>query len=405
MTGKMKKKIILLYPLPFTKFNYFQYGFHLIKKMKIEIHDLSNSFISNKFKKKWQSQKLNKNVIIFKNFFSWIFYITKESSDTFVINETHYSTYSIKSLLIRFILLIKNFVVFFYDIRDVYDPKVKKNLKYFKAKIFKEHKFDLYFWLNSIKKIILSNLQNLIIFKKEVILTNKSKNTQNFKNLKLICNIHSFDYSNFLKSKNEKKNKNFFVFLDTGFPSFIGDRLLLNSFENNFDENKAQDYNYKINFFFSLLEKKFKKKILIVPHPKLRGSRFYNEYFYKNFEKFNKVNTNDAVKDAYCVIINTITTSISFAVLNYKPIIFLNSKNSQSFRNINQRLIVKRTLNSLNIKSFSLDKSDVPSKIDFKINKNAYDKYKFKFLQNPDVEISNENNAENFCNFLKKNFI
>lgn len=117
------------------------------------------------------------------------------------------------------------------------------------------------------------------------------------------------------------------------------------------------------------------------------------------------MNTNDAVKDAYCVIINTITTSISFAVLNYKPIIFLNSKSSQSFRNINQRLILKRTLNSLNIKSFSLDKSDVPSKLDFKINKNAYDKYKFKFLQNPDVKISKENNAENFCNFLKKNFI
>jgi hypothetical protein len=40
-------KIIVLYPYKFTKFNFFQMGYDLLeKKIKIEIHDLSDLFIT-----------------------------------------------------------------------------------------------------------------------------------------------------------------------------------------------------------------------------------------------------------------------------------------------------------------------------------------------------------------------
>ena len=398
----MKKKIVFLFPYPFTKINFLQYSLEaLSQKIKIEIHDLSDLFISKKFKERWKSKLYKKNVIKFTNLFEWIFYITKKPSDTIIINETYNNTNSINCFFVKLILSIKKFVVFNYVIIDVIDVFFKKNLDYFLYKIFKQHKFDLIFYFNFIKKIIFSYLMKIIKYKKEIEINNLKKNHQYLNEKKLVCNIHSFDYSNFLISK-KKKTKKYIVFLDTGFPYISGDRFLLNSIDYQRNEDEIVEYDRKVVSFFSILEDKFKKKVLVVPHPKFRGSKFYNENFHKNFKKYNKIDTNYAVRNAHFVVINCSTTSISFAVLNYKPIIFFFLKKKTLDTKINL-IENKKIINLLNIQKISLDKIDIATKLNLNVNLKAYNNYRIRFLQNPDKKIRFNNNGEIIYNFIREN--
>jgi len=400
----MRRKLIILSPYPITNIVSFRFGFDLLKKkINIQIHDLSDLLISKKFQDKWKSRR-KKNVIKFKSFLSWFFFILKEPSSTIIFNLSSAYTYRINCFFIKLTLSIKSFTVIILSYLDVVEVKLKKNLKYFISKIFIQHKYDFIFYLNSFKKILITYLNNFITYKKEIILTNKKLEASNLKKNKFFCNIHSYDYSIFLRSKYKKKKKKFFVFLDTGFPFFSGDQLLLNSIEYKIDENKLKKIHDDSNFFFTLLEKKFKRKVLIVPHPKLRGSSYYNKNFYVKFEKFNKFNTNDAVREAYCVLINTPTTSLSFAVFNYKPIVYLTSKNLASIvsNNLSALVQVKKTLSLFDIKKFYLDKKENFNKIILRVNRKKYDKYKFQYLQNPRV-ISNKKNSDIIYKFIKNN--
>jgi hypothetical protein len=158
-----------------------------------------------------------------------------------------------------------------------------------------------------------------------------------------------------------------------------------------------------LNFFY-LIEKKFKKKILIVPHPKYRvlNSNIINIKFFKNFLVFNKIDTNEAVKQAYCVLTNAITTSLSFAVLNYKRIIFLKSKLDSCFiTSINDHLNKNELFSSLDIENVNIDsKNYLTEKIKNKINNKAYDKYKFKFLQNSNKYLQKKSNSDIIANYI-----
>jgi len=399
----MRRKLIILSSLPITNIASFKLGFDLLKKkINIEIQELSDLFISKKFQDIWKSRR-KKNVIKFKSFLSWFFFIIKEPSSTIIFNLTEMNANRVNSFFIKLTLSIKGFTVIVLSYLDFAQIKVKKNLTYFINKIFIQHKYDFIFYLNYFKKILISYLNNFITYKKEIVLTNKKLETDNLKKNKFFCNIHSFDYSNFLRSEYKKKEKNFFVFLDAGLPFYLHDRLLLNSIEYNIDENILKKIEDEYNSFFTFLEKKFKKKVLIVPHPKLRGSSFFNKNFYLKFEKFNKFNTNDAVREAYCVFINCITTSLSFAVLNYKPIVFLTSKNLISILNkLSELAQTKNTLSLLDIKKFYLDRRNNFNKINFSVNREKYDKYKLQLLQNSKA-ISNKKNSDIIYKFIKNN--
>jgi hypothetical protein len=393
------KKIIVLFPYKFTEYYFFRFGFDLLQKKncEIEIHDLSDLFISKKFQREWKVESYKIKNPKFKNILSWFYYITQVPSRTCIINLTNKNFSSINSFFIKAILSIKFFLVFTYDVDDVLIEKPKRNFDYIISKIFKEHKYDIIFYLNFIKKIVFFNLSKIIKYKKEIILTNIIEKYQPHIKNRVIKNVHSFDYSNFLRSKpNNNINNKYFVYLDTGFPYFSGDNFLDKSINFNNNEFKLNKFVSKLNYFFYLIEKKFKKKVLIVFHPKFRllnsEKTIYN--FFNNFMIFNKIDTNEAVRQAYCVLINTITTSTSFAVLNYKPIIFLDTQISNSLIGINDIRDRKKFLNFLNLKSINLDHGNTMDKKDIKVDKKAYDKYRFRYLQNSDLNLSNKFNSD-----------
>jgi len=403
-------KIVVLYPYKFTKYNFFQYSFDLLKKkkVKIEIHDLSHLFISQKFQKMWTAANHKERNLKFKNFFSWLLYIINISPRTIIFNLTNDNFNSIYCLLIKLTLSIRGFTIFTFKVTDIVDVKPKKNFNYYFFKIFIEHKYDFIFYLNFLKKIIFINLDKIIKYRKEIILTNQDikKKFYNYSKRIIFKRIHSFDYSNFLRIQKKNTNK-YFIYLDVGFPYHLGDTFLEKSIRFNFDKSKIDEYMFQLKNFFYTLEKKFKKKVLIVPHPKIRrlNSNKRNQKFFKNFLVFDKIDTNEAVKQAYCVLINGVTTSLSFAVLNYKRIIFLKSKLDSCFiKSINDPLNKKQLFSLLDIESINLDNNKhLTHKIKNKINKKAYDKYKFKFLQNSDKYIYKKSNSDIIANYVINN--
>ena len=80
-----------------------------------------------------------------------------------------------------------------------------------------------------------------------------------------------------IKKNHKKKKQNFIVFLDARTPAFIGDKFYL-KYKINYDKKKW----YKdLNTFLSNIEKVFKSKVIIVPHPAVRD--FKNIYYDKKF--------------------------------------------------------------------------------------------------------------------------
>ena len=148
-------------------------------------------------------------------------------------------------------------------------------------------------------------------------------NRKNIKNLnykissktKIILS-HSFDYYKYLEFSKLKIKPNlkyrFAVFLDegvTGHPDYH--YLNLNPFCDH------QVYFEELKKLFDILENKLDLKIIIAAHPKIDYSKFKNEFSRKIF--YNK--TIELVKNSNLVL-SHMSTSINFAVIYNKPIIF-----------------------------------------------------------------------------------
>ena len=84
---------------------------------------------------------------------------------------------------------------------------------------------------------------------------------------------------------------------------------------------KKKWYN-ELNNFFTDIERIFKSKVCIIPHPKSKG--FQNPYYNK---KFKVIHDRDAalnyVSNSKFVIVNSATTAITHAVSNYRKILLV----------------------------------------------------------------------------------
>ena len=124
---------------------------------------------------------------------------------------------------------------------------------------------------------------------------------------------NSFEYLEYCKYDNQKKNENYFVFLDQE-QEFNFDHKINYGFKpyiniNNYFEN--------LNCFFDFFEKKFKTQIIIAASPR-REKKFVN----KSNRKVYKNLTPKLVSRCRGVITHD-SISISYAILNKKPLIFL----------------------------------------------------------------------------------
>ena len=258
----------------------------------------------------------------------------------------------------------------------------KKNLRFFLSKIL-EHKLNLKLYLYYIKEKFFSQLIKCMKFKKIFLLTHKDLNLYKPKENVYLINCHSHDYSNSLlekyKNKNKINKKQFIVYFDIGSPYFTGDALLTGR---KVAENNTEKHYKELNLFFDNLERFFKTKILIIPHPKHKipalKKKNINPYFNHRLSD-NSYNAALKFVPKCLFVISGPSSALSFPIINYKPIQLIYSSNftyeeEEEKQLINlSNLIGMRRINIASFESSFLIKN-------LKINKAKYDLYKFKLL-------------------------
>lgn len=151
----------------------------------------------------------------------------------------------------------------------------------------------------------------------------------------------------------------------------------------------SASYFTALNRFFSLLENTFGIKLVIAAHPK--ASYANNE---NNGRETQRLVTAELVKDAEFVITHT-STALSYAVLNFKPIIFIYT---EEMMQIYKDTVVKEIENLasyLKQDTYNIDKvTDGRQIVISTPNREVYDSYKFEYLTSHESE--NKTSAEIF---------
>ena len=324
----MKKKIIFIQSYKFLDFHYMQYEIEnlkkyfdvechdltLIKNKKIEFHYryLKNKFKINKFNdpKTWEKkifQELDKyhdNLIICFMHFPTTFYelyiywkLIKKKTNVCVFNFN-------SMIALNSNIKLKIYEIIFYKIiRLLSRPKQIINHKKISFINFILKKISKYIYP---KYIFVNSKQDFSINKK------------NWENSKIL-RLHSWDGSKSINFKNKKKIKN--KKMATYLSAFS-----INSASDSANYNTSRTENSKkilksVNKFFIKLEKNFNFKIKIAKHPREEDN--FNSPIYKNKKRFaSKYLTNELIY-ASNLVITTMSTAISFAVLYKKPILFV----------------------------------------------------------------------------------
>ncbi|CUU74275.1 hypothetical protein [Campylobacter hyointestinalis] len=197
---------------------------------------------------------------------------------------------------------------------------------------------------------------------------------------KYIININYIDYEKFKQMKVDhssmrylKPEKKYFVFLDI---YLIGHEDF--KFTNKTDKFDNLRYLNSLNSFFDKLEKQFNVDIIIAAHPK--SNYIGNEFEHRKIIK----NMTDELVYSADLIISHHSTSISFAILNKLPIIFLSTNNIyKTYTNI--FLLTKKISSILGMPFINLD--DDYSIVLEDIDKEKYNIYKYNYLTSKESEM------------------
>lgn len=378
--------LLILFPYKYTQFYHYLFEADVIKRktgMSVEIHDLS--LVINKGWEKSFPAKSSNNCLKFSSLDVWkkrFYKLRHDYKNLIVFNFLDIN--SINSLKIHY-LLKKSDV----KILRIGSPGVLANYKYFKkikrishikeimsfSKIFKKLFYILkkYFFLKIYKNFFILNETVLISGNKNQVITNQGKK------IKEIF-FHSFDYSKVFKKKKIKTQKKYILYFDIPSPFFLDD------YQTYYNDTIVKtstniDLHYKkLNKFLKSIENVYSSKVIIIPHPKVRGIK--NPYYSKNFHIDNRVNAAEKLIDrSKFIICPILSTVIAYAIAKYKPILFLSGngfkQNQTSIRNRN--LGIEIISNYLSCKVIDYEKK-FKSKFNLTINKKKYEKYKYQFL-------------------------
>lgn len=277
--------------------------------------------------------------------------------------------------------------------RHVYNTLAKNNIKTIKIDLFAN---------TIIKASIVSNLKRIRIQVLIPIIKNRIYNFL-FKLYKRINKIqdplkyfssNSYsgrtnainhpDYENFRFYKEESIiNEDYIVFCDIYFP-YHSDLIHFYKLKNLPDGVK---YQHTLTNFFDFLERKYHMPVIIAAHPKAdyKGDVFGNR-------SIIKYHTDNLIARANMVILHLCNT-ISYAVLNDKPIAFVGTKDYLSLDNIGRRFYTVAT-DTFGMKIFNID-SDKLETISFKkVDPDIRTNYIYNYLTTPKIE-----NKEN-CSIL-----
>ena len=391
--------IIILFPYKFTNFFFKKYQIARLKskfKGKVEVHDISE--IISKNRKDIFKRKNDKNIIVFKKIKDWekhLVKIIKSEKKLALVNLTSYSLDSFKSFYIHYLLSKFKINIIEMNSAEVYEYTANKSIN---AK-FKT--FFKYLFLNQSRLILI--LKNIFFIKlvsflkfNKIYATTCGSTAKNFllpkmKKAKEIefVDFHASDFENYLANKKKfikKKKQNFIVFLDARTPAFIGDKFYL-KYKINYDKKKW----YKdVNSFLSNIEKVFKSKVIIVPHPAVRN--FKNIYYDKKFIVSKDLDaSNKLISNCRFVLSISATTAVSYCVIYNKPITFIHNHQMIKHNPImfSEMKIMSKILSAKNI---NINKNFDKKNICMKVNKKRYLKYKYDFMTSK--KIKNQTNTE-----------
>ena len=263
-------------------------------------------------------------------------------------------------------------------------PKDKRNyLNYLKSpfKLFQ-------ILLNKSKNIFFKKYFPSFVIIGSISSLNNFKKTKFYHNQIDIIEAHSFDYDVFLKNNKKNNNKEIkhAVMLDEGGPYHP-------NIKKDGQEVKKNTYYNDLNSFFKKFEKIINYDIVIAAHPRINYSEIGN-LFDSRLIKYNQ--TLELVKNSSYVLAHA-STSINYAVLFRKPIVFINSYD-YSFNYQNSIKYCAETLGYIptNINS---------SKIEFssKIDKDKYNFFIDNYIKYPGS--SEKKIFEIFIDFLGTKYL
>ena len=397
--------LIILFPYKFSNFFYKKYQVKELKKRfkkKLELHDVSNIVFKKKLK--FVKSKRHKSVLVFSKIKEWENYlkkITKKEKKIFVINLLFLSSF--RSFYLHYLLFKYKLSIININSPEVSAPQFKRSI------LLKSFIFIKLLLLNPLRLIFIVKdkiFKKLIkIFKfHELYVTicgSKSKKFLyplqiNAKKIKFI-NFHSSDYANYLanKSKKELNKKSYIVFLDIKAPAFSGDDILLNNEIKYNIENWYKD----LNKFLKRIEKIFKSKVIIIPHPSVRKLKniYYDEQFLvaKDSDAANKL-----IPNSKFVIANGATTAVSYCVIYNKAVVFIYC-DQVTKKNPTMLFETKNLSKILSSSIVNINKNPLEKDFTLNISKKKYSNYKFNFLTSK--KITNISNIEILGNLINNN--
>jgi hypothetical protein len=194
------------------------------------------------------------------------------------------------------------------------------------------------------------------------------------------------DYDTYRDKVNQKTRivtGQYIVFLDINLP-FQSDLALSGDAPLNADE-----YYSSLNRFFMLIEKVYDTKVVIANHHKAH----YTSQMFEGRECYHG-KTAELVRDADFVISHH-STSIGYAVLNRKPIVFIYTNEMQKlYRNCRIRWI-QDLAQYFELPVYNIDHITDGSQVTIKTpDRKRYDSYKYSYLTSHESE--NTSSAETF---------
>lgn len=184
--------------------------------------------------------------------------------------------------------------------------------------------------------------------------------------------VHALDYDAYLNEKQnqDKKEERFALFLDeaTGFASaylYLGTKPFV----------RPENYFRLLCNFFSALEQRYKVRIVIAGHPSYQYERS-SDYFGGRQTVKNK--TAELVRNCDFVIVHS-STSLNYAVLFKKPIIFITTDELQRSP---QGVWIQNMASVFNKRAHNLDRgSDINIDSELYVDNKAYDNYKNDYIK------------------------
>jgi len=184
--------------------------------------------------------------------------------------------------------------------------------------------------------------------------------------------VNSFEYDHYIGNRNNDSkllDEKYCVFLDTMLPSHPDFSLLK---EKSID---ASSYYRKVDKFFCNVEETFRLKVVIAAHPK---RNYLDDSF--GIRPYYQGKTLELVKNCEFVIAHA-STSIAFAVLFKKPIIFIYDNEIRDILYKNVYFSMLSFAGSLGSDLYNIDDFEGFQKISSpKIDRIKYEEYKYRYL-------------------------